>query len=199
MPKVASSKEYIHRSRENGFNQLAEKPHVVCIPFPAHGHITPRLHLAKLLHYKDFHITLDGLPENNHKRLLKSRGSNSLDGLPDFRFEAIPDGLPRTDYSDVTLDIPSLAGSTSKHCLVAFRYLLYRLNNSTPSSKIPPVTLVVYDGSMSFTLEAAEEFGIPKVFFWSPCACGLLGYTLYHTLVERGLTPPKGVKIKNRS
>jgi hypothetical protein len=119
--------------------------------------------------------------------------------LPDFRFEAIPDGLPRTDYSDVTQDIPSLADSTSKHCLVAFRNLLYRLNNSTPSSKIPPVTLVVSDGSMSFTLEAAEEFGIPKVLFWTPCACGLLGYTLYHTLVERGLTPPKGVKIKNRS
>ena len=169
----------LHRLRENGFSQLAEKPHVVCIPFPAQGHITPMLNLAKLLHYKDFHITLDGLPEYNHKRLLKSRGSNSLDGLPDFRFEAIPDGLPRTDYSDVTQDIPSRADSTSKKYIVPFRNLLYMLNNSTPSSKIRPVTFIVSDGSMSFTLEAAEEFEILKVLFWTPSACDLLGYTLY--------------------
>ncbi|KAL9380618.1 hypothetical protein Peur_026275 [Populus x canadensis] len=63
---------------------LADKPHAVCIPFPAQGHINPMLKLAKLLHFKGFHITFVNT-EYNHRRLLKSRGSSSLDdGLPDF-------------------------------------------------------------------------------------------------------------------
>ncbi|GAU36718.1 hypothetical protein TSUD_217750 [Trifolium subterraneum] len=82
-------------------------PHVVCIPYPAQGHINPMLKLAKLLHYKGgFHVTFVNT-KFNHKRLLKARGPNSLDGLPSFRFETIPDGLPESDV-DATQDIPSL-------------------------------------------------------------------------------------------
>ena len=29
---------------------MEQKPHAVCVPFPAQGHITPMLKLAKLLH-----------------------------------------------------------------------------------------------------------------------------------------------------
>ena len=37
--------------REMDFNQVADKPRAVCIPFPAQGHIAPLLKLAKLLHF----------------------------------------------------------------------------------------------------------------------------------------------------
>jgi hypothetical protein len=159
------------------FNQVTDKPHAVCIPFPAQGHITPMLiKLAKLLHFKGFHITFVNT-EYKHKRLLKSRGSSSLDGLTDFRFEAIPDDLPETDESDATQDIPSVCESTAEYCLVPFRNLLYRLNDSTFSPKVPPVTCVVSDGGMSFTLDATEEFGIPNLLFHTHSACGFLGYT----------------------
>ena len=106
------------------FNQVTDKPHAVCIPFPAQGHITPMLiKLAKLLHFKGFHITFVNT-EYNHKRLLKSRGSSSLDGLTDFRFEAIPDGLPETDESDATQDIPSAFESTAEYCSVPVLFLM---------------------------------------------------------------------------
>ncbi|KAK3189079.1 hypothetical protein Dsin_028640 [Dipteronia sinensis] len=163
------------------------KPHAVCIPYPAQGHINPMLKVAKLLHSKGFHITFVHT-EYNHKRLLKSRGPNSLDGLPDFAFETIPDGLPPTD-ADATQDIPSLCESTSKTCLAPFRHLLSKLNNSTVA--IPPVTCVVSDGVMSFTLEATEELGIPNVLFWTTSACGFLGYVNYANLIAKGLTPLK--------
>ncbi|GLT31169.1 hypothetical protein SLA2020_059250 [Shorea laevis] len=80
-----------------------EKPHAVCIPGPAQGHINPILKLAKLLHHRGFHITFVNT-EFNHKRLLKSRGSDSLNGLPSFCFDTIPDGLPPTDV-DATQDL----------------------------------------------------------------------------------------------
>ncbi|ONI35171.1 hypothetical protein PRUPE_1G520200 [Prunus persica] len=167
-------------------NCLIEKPHAVCIPFPAQGHINPMLKLAKLLHYKGFHITFVNT-EFNHKRLLKSRGPNSLDGFPSFRFETIPDGLPPTD-ANATQDIPSLCDSTRKRGLPYFRDLLSKLNSSPDC---PPVSCVVSDGAMGFTLDAAQELGLPEVLFWTTSACGFLAYVHYHRLIEKGLTPLK--------
>ncbi|XP_009341756.2 (R)-mandelonitrile beta-glucosyltransferase [Pyrus x bretschneideri] len=165
---------------------LAEKPHAVCVPFPAQGHINPMLNVAKLLHFKGFHITFVNT-EFNHKRLLKSRGSNSLDGLPSFQFETIPDGLPPTK-ANVTQDIPSLCHSTKKTCLPHFRELLSKLNSSPDS---PPVSCIVSDGVMSFTLDAAQELGIPEVLFWTTSACGFLAYMQFYRLIEKGHTPLK--------
>lgn len=164
-----------------------EKPHAVCIPYPAQGHINPMLKLAKILHHRGFHITFVN-SEFNHKRLLKSRGPDALNGLPSFRFETIPDGLPPTDV-DATQDIPSLCESTRKNCLAPFRELLHKLND--PSSTVPPVTCIVSDGVMSFTLDAAEELGVPEVLFWTTSAYGFLAYLHFHQLIDKGFTPFK--------
>ncbi|KAF6134066.1 hypothetical protein GIB67_005076 [Kingdonia uniflora] len=167
---------------------VGNKPHAVCIPYPAQGHISPMLQLAKLLHHKGFHITFVNT-EFNHQRLLKSRGRDSVRGLPDFQFETIPDGLPPSD-PNATQDIPSLCISTSKHCLGPFRKILEKLNDSS-SSNVPPVSCIVSDGIMSFTLQAAEELGIPDVLLWTTSACGFMGYLLYPELFQRGLIPLK--------
>ncbi|GFP87058.1 7-deoxyloganetin glucosyltransferase [Phtheirospermum japonicum] len=160
-----------------------KKPHAVCIAYPAQGHVNPMLMLAKLLHHKGFHVTFVN-SEYNHRRLLKSRGPSALDGLTDFRFATIPDGLPASD-ADATQDIPSLCASTTATCLEPFCELLSELNNSGG----PPVSCIVSDGVMAFTLKAAERFGLPEVLFWTTSACGLLGYTQYRQLVEKGYTP----------
>lgn len=167
---------------------VMEKPHAVCVPFPAQGHVNPMLKVAKILHHKGFHITFVN-SEFNHKRILKSRGPDSLNGLPSFRFETIPDGLPPTDV-DATQDIASLCESTSRTCLAPFRKLLHKLND--PSSDVPPVTCIVSDGVMGFTIEAAEELGIPEVHFWTTSACGFLAYLHYGQLVEKGYSPLRG-------
>ncbi|KAL3514178.1 hypothetical protein ACH5RR_026895 [Cinchona calisaya] len=112
---------------------LEKKPHAVCIPYPAEGHIKP---------------------------MLKYRGPDALNGLPDFQFKTIPDGLPPSDVLDATQDIPSLCESTSTHCLSPFKDLLANLNDYS-SSKVPQVSCVVSDGAMSFTLAAAQEFRHP--------------------------------------
>ncbi|XP_065871739.1 7-deoxyloganetin glucosyltransferase-like [Euphorbia lathyris] len=163
-----------------------EKPHVVCIPYPAQGHVSPMLKLAKLLHYNNFHITFVNT-EYNHRRLLKSRGPNALDGRPDFQFKTVSDGLPPSD-ANATQDIPSLCESTSKHSLGPFTELVSQLGSDQDS---PPVTCIISDACMSFTLDAADQLGIPIVLFWTPSACGVLGYAHYETLFQKGLTPLK--------
>ncbi|KAJ7968239.1 Glycosyltransferase [Quillaja saponaria] len=169
--------------------QEVVKPHAVLISYPAQGRVNPMLKLAKLLHFKGFHITFVNT-EFTHKRLLKSRGPNALDGFPDFQFETIPDGLPPTDV-DATQDIRSLCDSIRKTCLVPLRNLLAKLNHSASSGVVPPVSCIVSDGNMTFSIKVAAEFGIPIVVFRAISACGFLAYAHYRSLFDKGLIPLK--------
>ncbi|KAJ0501165.1 putative 7-deoxyloganetin glucosyltransferase [Helianthus annuus] len=167
-----------------------EKPHAIFIPFPAQGHINPMMKLAKLLHLKGFHISFVNT-HFNHKRLLRSGGPSTLDGLPDFRFYSIPDGLPPSD-ADSTQSIPVLCESLPKHSLEPFCELITRLNGA---SDVPPVSCIVSDGVMTFTLKAAEKFGLPEVLFWTTSACGFLAYSHCRDLVQKGYIPLKGIWV----
>ncbi|XP_058096861.1 7-deoxyloganetin glucosyltransferase-like [Magnolia sinica] len=162
----------------------SEKPHAVLIPYPAQGHINPMLKLAKLLHSRGFYITFIHT-EFNHRRLLRSRGSDSFSCLDDFSFETIPDGLPPSNR-DATQDVAALCHSTRKTCLGPFRNLVTKLNNTIG---IPQVSCIIADGAMAFTLPVANELHIPEVLFWTTSACGFLCYLYYRELIERGFTP----------
>ncbi|KAL2335381.1 hypothetical protein Fmac_016594 [Flemingia macrophylla] len=165
-------------------NSAERKPHAVLIPYPVQGHINPLFKLAKLLHLRGFHITFVHT-EYNHKRLIKSRGHNALDGLSDFHFETIPDGLPTTDEdADVTQDIVSLSKAVRENLLTPFCNLLARLNHSAT-----PVTCLVSDCGMTFTLQAAQELSLPIVIFPPASACSLLAAMHYRTLFDKGLIP----------
>lgn len=165
-----------------------QKPHVVCVPFPAQGHIDPMLKLAKLLHNKGFHVTFVN-NVYNHNRLLRSRGPNALDRIPTFRYESIPDGLLETD-GDRMQDVPSICEATMKNFLAPFKEILQRIN---ARDDVPPVSCIVSDGIMSFTLDAAEELGVTCVNLWTASACGFLAYLYFHSFIEKGLCPLKGI------
>ncbi|KAI3837140.1 hypothetical protein MKX03_022189 [Papaver bracteatum] len=166
-----------------------EKIHVVCIPYPVQSHISSMIKLAKIIHIKGCHITFVNT-EFNHQRLLNARGADSLKGLPDFCFETIPDGLPPPSNPNASQDIQSLSMSTDKNCLEPFRNLIHRLNNTTYSN-VPPVSCVIADGCMSFTLQAAKEFEIPDMLYWPISFCAFVCFLHFPNLVQRGLVPLK--------
>ncbi|KAI9120756.1 hypothetical protein K1719_007789 [Acacia pycnantha] len=166
------------------------KPHAVLTPFPAQGHINCGLRLAKLLHLRGFFITFVNT-EFNHKRLLRSSGVKALQGLPDFRFETIPDGLPPPANDNATQDVPSLCDSTRKNFILPFQNLLDRLSESASNGLIPPLTCLVSDFVMFFTIDAAQALGLPIVLFWPASTYSLLGFVHYQNLLDRRLVPLK--------
>ncbi|KAK9110727.1 hypothetical protein Sjap_018787 [Stephania japonica] len=169
------------------FNKKNKIPHAVCIPYPAQGHISPMLKLSKLLHSHGFHITFVNTLFNHH-RLVASHGPESIKGAASFHFESIPDGLPPLTDSNATQHIPTLSNSIHKTGAAPFRDLLHRLN---ASPDVPDVTCVISDGVMSFTLDVAEQLGVPEVVFFTTSACGFLGYVYFEELVKRGYVPFK--------
>ncbi|GAU47728.1 hypothetical protein TSUD_285150 [Trifolium subterraneum] len=173
-------------------NFAEKKPHAVLTPYPLQGHINPVLKLAKLLHLRGFHITFVNT-EYNHKRLLKSRGLKALDGLTDFSFETIPDCLTQKegDGDDLKQNLYSLRESVRKNFIYPFRELLARLHDSAQSGLIPPVTCLVSDGFMSFTIQVAEELALPIALLIPYSACSFLSILHFRTLIERGLIPLK--------
>ncbi|WJX65693.1 7-deoxyloganetin glucosyltransferase [Trifolium repens] len=166
-----------------------KKPHAVLIPYPVQGHINPFIKLAKFLHLRGFYITFVNT-EYNHKRLLKSKGPKAFDGLIDFSFETIPDGLTPTDGDgDVSQDLIALCKSIRNNFLHPYRELLAKLNESATAGLVPPVTCLVSDFSMSFTIQAAEELSLPIVFFSPASACTFLSSLYFHRLFDECLIP----------
>ncbi|RDX68478.1 7-deoxyloganetin glucosyltransferase, partial [Mucuna pruriens] len=169
------------------------KPHVVLTPFPFQGHINPMFQLAKLLHLRGFHITFVHT-EHNCKRLLQTVGPNALDGLQDFCFETISDGH---DDDDVAQDIISFCESIRKHLLLPFCDLLARLNDSATKGLVPPVTCLVSDCTMVFTIQAAERLALPIVLFQSASACSLLSGLHFRDIFDKCLTQVKGMNLSS--
>nr|XP_011462065.1 PREDICTED: 7-deoxyloganetin glucosyltransferase-like [Fragaria vesca subsp. vesca] len=143
------------------------KPHAVCIPAPAQSHIKSFLQFAKTLHHRGFHITFVNT-EFNHKRFLKSQGPNSLDGLPDFRFEAIPDDntiewIP--GKKDICLKyLPTFCRTTDPDDIL-FNITMEAAENANKTSA---VLLLTFDALEKDALEALSSSVSPPIYSIGP-------------------------------
>ncbi|KAM3197125.1 hypothetical protein ACQJBY_072669 [Aegilops geniculata] len=170
--------------------EMPPQPHAVCLPCPAQGHVAPMLSVARLLHARGFHVTFVN-SEYNHARLVRTRGAPAMAGRAGFHFATIPDGMNAPSDDDVTQDTPSLCRSTTETCLGPFPRLLAELN---AAGDRPPVTCVVSDLIMGFSMDAAKELGLPYVQLWTASAVSYLGYRHYRLLIDRGIAPLKDIK-----
>jgi hypothetical protein len=170
----------------------AEKPaaaHAVFFPFPAQGHVTAALHLAKLLHVRgDVRVTFVH-SDRNRRRLLRTRGPAALAGAPGFGFASVPDGLPP----------PPLSGEDDDDSLQVSVNLLSSLDTFVPhlkkllddlSASGAPATCVVSD--IDPVLRAAADVGVRAVAFWTTSACGLLACLQCQQLIDKAIIPLKG-------
>lgn len=166
-----------------------QKPHVVLVPFPAHGHIAPHVQLARALRARGVHATLVHT-ELYHRRLLRTKqqqatgGDDALDPDEGFSVEVIPDGL---SLEDPPRTLRAHHEAMERNCLEPFKALLRDL--LLPATGVPPVSCVVADTPMPFAAVAAREVGVPDVQFFTASACGLMGYLQFQELLAREVIP----------
>ncbi|ERN14715.1 7-deoxyloganetin glucosyltransferase-like [Amborella trichopoda] len=160
-----------------------EKPHALCFPLPAPGHINPMMHLAKILNARGFYITFVNT-EFNHERITRSGGAMELNNLEDFKLESIPDGLPPDHVR--TQDAAGLIDATMKNFFSPYRDLVSKLNDSI---QVPPLTCIISD--LNFTQVVAEELGIARICLWVTSSAAFWGFLHYSELIKRGIVPFK--------
>ncbi|KAK9699181.1 hypothetical protein RND81_08G158000 [Saponaria officinalis] len=159
-----------------------KKPHVVCIPCPAQGHINPMTKLAKLLHSKGVHITFIHT-EFNFTRLSTAKAVQQTDG---FNFDTIPDGLPPDNKREAN-DLPALCRSIageSDEPKKGLRSVFAKLMSDNP-----PMSCVILDAQVNFAFEIVKEFDVQVLLFHTASASAVLSYLYFDDLVNRGLLP----------
>ncbi|GAU37806.1 hypothetical protein TSUD_276230 [Trifolium subterraneum] len=106
--------------------------------------------------------------------------------------ETILDGLtPLEDNGDVSQDIGCLCQSIRKNFLHPFGELLAKLQESAIAGVTPPVTCIVSDCYMPFTIQAAEEHALPTIIFNPFSACNFLTFLHIRKLLDKGVIPLK--------
>ncbi|KAF8396850.1 hypothetical protein HHK36_018485 [Tetracentron sinense] len=177
------------------YRRSQSDPHVLIFPFPAQGHINSMLKLAELLCHAGLHVTFLN-SDYNHDRLLRYTDVHArFSRWPGFRFETITDGLP-VDHSRSVDHVFDMFDSIKLITKPLFRDMLISLRRSTEDR--PPLTCVIADGIMSFTIDVAEELGIPIISFRTISACCFWAYFCIPKLVEVGELPFNGDEDMDR-
>ncbi|KAF7138514.1 hypothetical protein RHSIM_Rhsim07G0203600 [Rhododendron simsii] len=123
--------------------------------------------------------------------------TTSFSSLP-FRFAAISEGLPVPEEGTIQDPFAHCEALSRDTTLPFFKQLVDDLRSS---ADVPPITCIVCDGLMTFPLKVAKELDVPCALFWTPSACGFLGYSYIRKLVEKGLAPfkvPEEGKLQDR-
>ncbi|KAF8043664.1 hypothetical protein BT93_A1855 [Corymbia citriodora subsp. variegata] len=142
-------------------------PHLVLVPCPLQGHLSPMLHLAGIFHSKGFAVTLV-LVQPASPRVVTSWVSD------DFFLESL--GGSGSDIPDVCeMDLMCFLNEVNSKCKLPFRDCLTRLRmNRLKGHKL----CIVYDAIMYFSAEVSNELEIPRVVLRTSTAANFLGLSM---------------------
>ncbi|CAN6281315.1 unnamed protein product [Urochloa humidicola] len=163
------------------------KAHVLMLPFPAQGHVTPLMELSHRLVDHGFEVTFVNT-EVDHAMVVAalraSGGEAALGG--DIHLASIPDGLAADDDRR---DLSKLIDAYTRH----MPGQLERLIADLAAAGRPRAKWLISDMSMGWSFEVARKFGIRVVSFWPAATAGLAISLNVPKLIEDGLIEDKGL------
>ena len=161
------------------------QPHVLIIPFPAQGHVTPLMKLAHRIADHGIKVTFVN-SHFIHKKVVAALPDEEAAGARGrIRLVSIPDGLDPEAEDEAGRDLVKLTESTTRVMPGHLKNLIEKANNMNIDDE--KITCVIADSTIGWALEVAEEMGIQRVAF-CPCGPGSLA-VLFHIprLVEAGI------------
>jgi hypothetical protein len=163
------------------------RPHVLVLPLPYQGHVTPAMELSHRLIDHGIDVTFVNT-EHNHALVVDAMqsvagaGGSPLDGI---HLVAVPDGL--TDGED-RKDISKFVDGLMRHVPGYLEDLVRRLEASAGRK----VRWLIADGGMAWAFEVGKKLGLR-------CACFSVGSAAFlavtlrlHGLIHEGVLDDKG-------
>ncbi|XVF16737.1 hypothetical protein REPUB_Repub10bG0057900 [Reevesia pubescens] len=141
-------------------------PHILVIPYPAQGHVTPLMELSHSLTKHGFRITIVNT-DFNHKRVMDAYANKVDDGEWPIHLVSIPDGM---EVGEDRNHLGKLTDGISQVMPGELKELINKINRLADDK----INCVIADVNMGWALEVAAELGIPGAGFW-PASALLLG------------------------
>ncbi|KAM3260367.1 hypothetical protein ACQJBY_051558 [Aegilops geniculata] len=162
-------------------------PHVMVLPFPAQGHVTPLMELSHRLVDHGLRVTFV-CTEPIHKLLLGALRRNADDGeaLDGIRLVSIPDGLAD---GDDRRDLCKFLDGISR-CIPGYVEQLIRETK---------VRWLVGDANMGLCFEVAKKLGVRVACVFPASAAGLGTLLRLPQLIEDGFFDDRGRNDEARS
>nr|CAB3498145.1 unnamed protein product [Digitaria exilis] len=162
-------------------------PHVMVLPFPAQGHVTPLMELSHRLVDRGFQVTFVNT-EPIHALVLDAlRPSGGISALPDgIRLVSVPDGLAAgDDRRDLSRFVDGLL-----RCVPGYVEQLIRETK---------VKWLVGDVNMGMCFEAAVKLGVRVAAVFPASAACLGALFMVPQLIEDGFFDEKGFPERDNS
>eukprot|EP01018_Ginkgo_biloba_P005998 Gb_26148 [translate_table: standard] len=160
-------------------------PHALVVPHPVQGHINPMIVLSQILASKGIVVTFVNT-HDTHTRITKSAAGSkeiSFSQAPGIRIAQISDGLPLDFDRSANFDefVRSVDNMGS-----ALEDLIHDLNMKAE----PPISCVIADSFLPWTLDVAKKFNLPWVFFWTQSIASYVLYNHLPHIISNGHFPP---------
>eukprot|EP00249_Psilotum_nudum_P017299 c26252_g1_i1 orf=123-1649(+) len=171
-------------------NEIAHiKPHALVVAFPTIGNLNPMLDMVANLLSAGFAVTfvystyLKSYVQLRYEVMgFRQHEEETTQGSRDFCMVEVSDCMPgtkaRPTASAFQKSVDSIEGGV--------RQLLTQMNR--------PVTCIIANTLLSGMQDVANEFGIPKVDFWTSSAAAFLIYLHIPLLISKGYIPSQGDK-----
>ncbi|XP_055806189.1 UDP-glycosyltransferase 90A1 [Solanum dulcamara] len=136
--------------------------HVVLFPFMSKGHTIPIFDLARFLLTRSISITIFTTPANRpfFSDSLSDTNINIIEIPFPQNIQGIPPCVESTDKLPSMTLFPTFANSTK----------LMKPHFEKALESLPPVTFMITDGFLGWTLDSANKFGIPRLVYFGMSA-----------------------------
>ncbi|KAL5216434.1 hypothetical protein ABZP36_007835 [Zizania latifolia] len=182
----------------------AIQPAVLLVPFPAQGHVTPMLHLARALAAHGVAATV-AVPDFIHRRIASSSAGGRAGGAApvvdaeygDVELTSIPSGilLPE-EHAANAADPPGFAAivHAMEHHMPA---QLERMLLATSSVRGGRVACLVVDVLASWAIPVAERCGVPAAGFWPAMLASYRAVAAIPELIGKGIISDSGIPVSS--
>ncbi|KAD6795971.1 hypothetical protein E3N88_06867 [Mikania micrantha] len=162
--------------------------HVLLIPYPAQGHVTPLMDAARCLTRNGLKVTFVNT-EFTHKRVMSA--CSEIDGLSDImQIVSIPDGIESCDDRS---DLGKLTKAVFEHMPTKLEELINDINKNNEEK----IACIIADYGMGWVSRVAQKIGIRLAMF-SPTSAAILALTMsIQKLINEEVINYNGVPLKD--